>query len=444
VAGSPDPATTGSATDDLAGIGNMGMGDHVALYLQALKQELSDIEMAEQLLSQHIKEEYAEAKRVANYEFREETYRNDIARSQQLYDSIIKRLQEVNFVKDYGGYDARVITPPSAGVRTEPRAMPIFTVSVFLGTLGGFGLAYLAERSDKSFRSPEEIHRHLGIRVVGHIPVIGAAPAAAQKTSVGQPTLDPILCAYHQPRSAEAEAYRGVRTGLYFSSNGKESKVIQVTSPNMGDGKSVTAANLGISIAQSGRKTILIDADLRRPRVHELFSLTAGVGLSSVIRGEAELEAAIQQIAVPGLSILSCGPIPPNPAELLTSARFAELLATIRAQYDFVLVDTPPLLAVSDPAVVASRVDGVLLSIRYSKNGRPNAQRAKEILDTLGVTVLGVVVNAVDHRGAGRYSYDHQRYGYEHGYGYMDDAAGNSNMDHPNGRDAVETTLPSR
>src|SRR5262249_11275591 len=144
--------------------------------------------------------------------------------------------------------------------------------------------------------------RHLGVPVVGHIPVIAAAPTAAHEDTCGQPVLDTILCAYHQPRSREAEAYRGVRTALYFSSRGKEYKTIQVTSPDMGDGKSVTVANLGISIAQSGRTTILIDADLRRPRLHKLFGLQAQVGLTSIIRGEAKLEEAVQQCTVPGLS----------------------------------------------------------------------------------------------------------------------------------------------
>jgi capsular exopolysaccharide synthesis family protein len=442
--GNGDPATIGSGASGVVGKGSLGVGDHVVLYVQALKQELSDIEMAEQLLTERVKEEYQEAKRVASYEFTEETYRNDIARSQQLYDSIIKRLQELNFVKDYGGYDARVITPPSAGVKVGPRAMPIVTVAAFLGILGGFGLAYLAERTDKSFRSPEEIHRHLGIPVVGHVPVIAATPTAGHDDTSSQPVMAPILCAYHQPRSTEAEAYRGVRTALYFSAQGKEYKTIQITSPNMGDGKTVTAANLGISIAQSGRRTILIDADLRRPRLHELFGLSAQVGLASVIRGEAELEEAIQQSAVPGLSLLACGPVPSNPAELLTSARFPELLERIRDQYDFVLVDSPPLLAVSDPAVVAPRVEAVLLSIRYSKNGRPNAQRAKEILNTLGVVVLGVIVNAVDLRAVGgRYGYDHLRYGYGHGYGYMDGAANNGNIDNGTDRDADETSFES-
>src|SRR5207302_1810376 len=144
--------------------------------------------------------------------------------------------------------------------------------------------------------------------------------------------------------------------------------------------------------------------------------ISTPVGLTSVIQGEAELSAAIQESRVGGLSILPCGTIPPNPAELLVSPRFKELLQAIRVNYDFVLVDTPPLLAVTDPCVVASCVDAVLLNIRISKYARSNAERAKEILGTLGVTVLGVVVNGVDpNAGASGYSYGYKSYHYHHG-----------------------------
>src|SRR5262249_37049187 len=151
------------------------------------------------------------------------------------------------------------------------------------------------------------------------------------------------------------------------------------------------AANLAVSIAQSGKRALLIDADFRRPRQHKIFGLSAQTGLCMALAGEAELADAVQECGVDGLSVLPCGPLPPNPAELLTAPRFKEMLDSLREAYDFVLVDTPPLLAVTDASVVAPRVDGVLLTIRVSKNGRPRAERAKEILNTLGANVFGVV-----------------------------------------------------
>ena len=194
-------------------------------------------------------------------------------------------------------------------------------------------------------------------------------------------------------------------------------KVIQVTSPNKGDGKSLMIANLAVSIAQSGKRVILIDADCRRPRQHKIFGVTADAGLAAVIADRVEPKDVIQATAVEGLSLLPCGPVPPNPAELLTSPRFKEFLDAIREEYDFVLVDTPPLLAVTDPCVVAPRVDGIFLVIRLSRQGRPNAERARAILSALAVNVLGVVVNGVTRQaGGGIYTAEQYEYAYTETY----------------------------
>src|SRR5262249_3084757 len=160
---------------------------------------------------------------------------------------------------------------------------------------------------------------------------------------------------------------RGVRTSLLFTARRDGCKVIQVTSPEMADGKSTLAANLAVAIAQSGKRVVLVDADFRRPRVHKLFGVGAERGLASVLAGEGDVAGVSQPSGVPGLTIVPCGPTPPNPAELLTSSRFQEVLKALDGDYDFVLVDTPPLLAVTDPSVVAPCVDGVLLTIRLSK-----------------------------------------------------------------------------
>jgi capsular exopolysaccharide synthesis family protein len=392
--------------------------DPLELYVRSVKQELKEIDVSDQLFDELSRSEEEAARKLTKLEVKGEALRSAIAQLRQLCDTTINRLKEVNLVREYGGFDARIIAPASAGWKVEPRAVPIFTAAALLGLLGGIGLAYLADRSDRSFRTPEEIRRRLGLPVVGHIPLITVREEELPAAEAGRPQLDPVLCTYFRSQSHEAESYRGVRTALYFSMHGKQHKVIQITSPSMGDGKTTLAANLGISIAQSGKRTVLIDADFRRPRLHKLFGLSARVGLASVIDGEAELMEAIQESAVEGLSLIPCGPVPPNPAELLTSPRFKELLEAIREQYDFVIVDTPPLLAVTDPCVVAPRVDGVLLNIRVSKNARPNAERAKEILNTLGVTVVGIVVNGLDGGSGSEYGYAHYQYNYGYANGY--------------------------
>ncbi len=318
-----------------------------------------------------------------------------------------------------GGFRAYATDRPGIGFKISPMPFQIFTAATLLGLLLGVGLAYLAEISDKSFRSPAEIRKRLGLPVIGHVPFMAADEKAAAMVAAGTATLDPMLVTHYQSNSIGAEAYRGVRTALYFSTQGAGHQVIQVTSPNVSDGKSTLAANLAVSIAQSGKRTLLIDADFRKPRVHKIFNVPAQVGMASVMAGQCDLGSAAQQTAIPNLSVMPCGPRPVNPAELLTSPKFKDLLEELRHQYDFVIVDTPPILVVTDPAVVAPRVDGVVLCIRVTKNGRPYAERAREVLQSLGANVLGVVVNGFGATvGGNKYGYEHYNYGYGEGYSY--------------------------
>jgi capsular exopolysaccharide synthesis family protein len=230
-----------------------------------------------------------------------------------------------------------------------------------------------------------------------------------------------------------------VRTAVYFAAKDSVCKVVQVTSPNPGDGKTTLVSNLAVSIAQSGKRVVLVDADFRRPRVAEVFGLSAESGLVSVLTDQAEVKDVIRSTPVAGLSILACGPIPPNPAELLNSPRFKELMALLREDYDFVLVDTPPLLAVTDPCIVTACVDGVVLTIRLSKHDRPDAERAKEILDNLSVPVLGIVVNGVGRE----HHYGGYSGTYAYGYGYADShTRSDSTAEWPNGNDGKAAPAP--
>jgi succinoglycan biosynthesis transport protein ExoP len=294
--------------------------------------------------------------------------------------------------------------------------------------------------TDKSFRSPAEIRRRLGLPVIGHIPQIRIDTPADVNAPGG---LDPVLAAALRPKSVEAEAYRGLRTQLYFSTQGRGHQVVQVTSPNPGDGKSTLAANLAVSIAQSGKRVVLIDCDFRKPRVHKIFDLpsTGEVGLAGVIAGEAPIQAAVRPSGLPNLDLLPCGPRPANPAELLTSPQFQHALDEVRKAYDFVIVDTPPLLAVSDPSVVASRVDGVLLTFRMTKKVRPAAERAREQLAALGANVLGVVVNGWASGGRGYYDYN---YGSSYGYRYKDYEYADEYADDPSYHGGEAAPLPAK
>ena len=313
---------------------------------------------------------------MASFRIDEASLRKQIASKEKQLDTISTLLNDRKTLGGTGGYEATQIAEPGQGVQVEPKPAPIFTVALLLGLGIGVLLAWVAEVTDKSFRTPDEVRRRLGLPVVGHVPRITPRLEEVRQHEAGALPIDPSICAYYQSKSIEAESFRGIRTTLYFNAQNEGCKIIQVTSPNMGDGKTTLATNLAVSIAQSGKKILLIDADFRRPRLHRMFGLRASVGLATIIQDDTELTDAIQATPVPNLSILPCGPRPSNPAELLTSPRFKEVLEALRDKYDLILVDTPPLLAVSDPSVVASQVDGVLMTIRVSKNGRPSAERA--------------------------------------------------------------------
>jgi len=402
----PSPAwraPAGAAQEPAAAAATVGR------YVDYLKQKLNQIKIEEELHTTLFNAELAEARKLTSYAIQDEMLLARIASTQQLYDNDVKRLKEVRLIMDVGGYYPQTIAPPAAGRQVAPRPLLAMPVAAFLGLMCGLGGAYLAAARDKRFRSADEVPQQLGIPLVGTIPLFRPDGAAWRQLRSGEPAPDPMLCTHYRPRSLEAEAFRSLRTALYFSTLGQGRKVIEITSPGALDGKSTLAANLAVAIAQSGKRVVLVDADLRTPRVHKLFGLLPTSGLASVLAGTAEPQEAVQASGIDGLSVLPCGPLPANPAELLTSPAFKDLLELLREQSDFVIVDTPPLLEVTDASVVASRVDGVLLTLRLGKNGRPAAEAAAETLAAVGATLLGVVVNGTDRR-SGPAGYRHGPY----------------------------------
>ncbi len=198
------------------------------------------------------------------------------------------------------------------------------------------------------------------------------------------------------PRSPVSEAYRTLRTNLEFSSLDKPIKTMVVTSPGLGEGKSTTLANLAVTLAQAEKEVILVDCDLRRPSQHEIFGLSNGVGLTTMVVDDGAMkEPPLLDTGVAGLRLLPSGPLPPNPSELVGSRRMAEIISLLAERSDIALFDAPPVVAVTDAAVLASRVDGVLLVIKAGATKRDHAQRAKALLEKVNAHLLGVVLNDI-------------------------------------------------
>lgn len=206
------------------------------------------------------------------------------------------------------------------------------------------------------------------------------------------------LIAQYNPKSPITEQYRLIRNNLHFSSVDKEIKSIVVTSPEPSDGKSTTAANLAIVLAQQGKQVLLVDADLRKPSVHYTFSVSNIDGLTNILTKEIDIGMAITKTTIANLDILTSGPIPPNPSELLGSKTMELVIEDLKEAYEYVVFDTPPLLVVTDSQVMASKSDGVVMVVASGKTKKEQALKAKELLEKANSQLLGVVVNGVESK----------------------------------------------
>ena len=209
----------------------------------------------------------------------------------------------------------------------------------------------------------------------------------------------------YDPKSPIAEAFRVLRANIQFAAVDRPIRSLLITSAGPAEGKSTTLANLGVALAQSGARVIILDADLRRPTQHKFFNLSRGAGVSSVVLGRASLEEALQETGISGLRLLSSGPIPPNPSELLASQAFSSLLKEAEKEADYVLVDAPPVMAVADASIIAAQVDGVLLIVQLGVVARPMAVRAKEQLLAAKANLLGMVLTNAGVGGDYSYYY---------------------------------------
>ena len=326
----------------------------------------------------------------------------NLVSQQALFKQKLDQLQ-VDAALKTGG--ARLVTPAEPSTTpVEPRPIRTGAVALVVGLIFGMGLAFLFDYLDDSIKSKEDLHR-----VVHGVPVLGLIPLVAAWKDKEQTQ----LVSLNEPSSPAAEAYRSLRTSVQFLGLDRPLQIIEVTSASPGEGKTTTLANLGVALARAGQQVIVVCCDLRKPRLHEFFGLSNAVGFTSVLVGDAGLSSALQK--VPGmdrLRVLASGPIPPNPSELLASDRAGELLTVLAQQADVVLIDAPPVLPVTDAAVLANRVDATLLVVTANQTTQKHVARAAEILGQVDAPLVGTVLNGVDTEGG---------YGYEYGY-YQEDA----------------------
>jgi capsular exopolysaccharide synthesis family protein len=280
----------------------------------------------------------------------------------------------------------------------------VFFLSSVIGLCGGLGLALALAFFDKRLRSISEVKNVIGLQPLGLVPHVADKRLLRLRGKIPS----------EQSGSEMAEAYRTLRTTLFFRAGSSGAKTLLITSPTMGDGKTMTASNLAIAVAQSGTRTLLLDADLRRPNVHRVFELDNRVGLTNVVAGDATIAQAVQRTDVPDLDLITSGPIPTNPAEVLNSQFFRDVLRDLSKDYDLIIIDSPPIMPVTDARILGAICDVTLLVLRAMRSDVSVARHAKESLLEVGANLAGAVVNGVPLKGGfyGSPAYYGQYYGY--------------------------------
>ncbi len=320
----------------------------------------------------------------------------------ELYDELQKRQKETEITKTLSANNIRVIEPalePKSPLR--PRKRMNVMLGALLGLLGGVGLAFLLEYLDTTIKTSEDLERTVNVPFLGIIPSFSADEESSHDE----------LFTYRYPKSSVTESCRSIRTNIIFSSAGMTLRRLLVTSAGPQEGKSTAVINLGIIFAQGGKRVLIVDSDLRRPRLHRAFGVPRKRGLTNLIMGESTTEEVIIHTEVPGVDLIPCGPIPPNPSELLGSPRMREISDELADRYDLVLYDSPPVVAVTDAVVMSKSVEGVVLIAKAGKTTREILTKAVRQLTDVGTHVLGSVLNDFNIRGAGyRYYYYYYHY----------------------------------
>jgi polysaccharide biosynthesis transport protein len=391
-----------------------------------LESEYAEARQREQLLWQALEQQKAEVNQMSERMVQYSILRREAEANKALYDGLLTKLKEAGISAGLRSSNIRVVDPAMVPTYpSRPSKTRNIALSFLVGLVGGIGLALLREYMDNTVKSPDDIE------ALVRLPSLAVVPAFSEPN--GDRTRSKLLkgastnghdkrielVAQHLPKSQMSEAFRALRTSLLLSQADHPPQVILVTSALPREGKTTAAANLAVTLAQLGDRTLLIDADLRKPGIGRLLSLGSGkyAGLSSFLAGVSSLDlVTIQHPAIPNLSAIPTGPLPPNPADLLSSHKLDDAIAELRTKFKFIVIDSPPIMAATDAVILSVKADGVLLVVRSGETPKEAFTRTRDLLLSVKCHLLGVVLNAVDS-SAPDYYYSYRYYPYSQGYG---------------------------
>jgi succinoglycan biosynthesis transport protein ExoP len=394
--------------------------------LDTLGNEYNAARQREGLLNEALNEQKSEVNLMAQSMVEYNILRRDAEGNKTMYDGLLTKLKEANIAAGLKSSNIRVVDPAMVPSNpSRPAKSKNIALSFLVGLVGGIGLALLREYLDNTVKTPDDIE------TLVRLPSLAVVPAfisenengrrsrfLARPSSNGHETRIELV-AQHLPKSQMSEAFRALRTALLLSQADHPPQVILVTSALPREGKTTVAANLAVTLAQLGDRTLLIDADLRKPGVGRLLNLTEGkyAGLSSYLAGASSLNlVTVPHPVIANLVAIPTGPLPPNPADLLSSHMLADALHELRSQYKFIVIDSPPVMAATDSVILSVLADGVLLVVRSGETPKEAFTRARDLLTSVKCRLLGVVLNAVDST-APDYYYSYRYYPYSYGYG---------------------------
>ncbi len=421
------------------------------MYLEVSKARIENLKKQQVQIREYLRSQDDDIREISKYRQTIDSKRVAIESQKELYNQLGYKLENLALQGNFTGYQTEIL---ESAIPNPNPVSPVFILYMLVGLGGGlatgFILAFLVDISDATFRTPEEIIEQLRIPILAQFPsfitnkIKGGLSKKTKKPIPG--IVSPALITFHSPESPLCEVFNTLRTKLFFSSHQQSFKILQLTSPHPSDGKTLLTCNLAVKLAQSKKRVLLIDGDLRKPDIHKWFGMKNEIGFSDVLAGVADTTQVVQNTPQENLFLITAGHSRKNPSELLTLPTMDDFLEEIQNDYDIILIDSPPSLYVSDTTLLASKVKNVLYVFRIRKRGRPDVMQGMNLLKEVGANIIGCVINCLNKHhyynefamaknstygygygsnygyGYGSkygYGYGH-RYGYGYGYGYGD------------------------